>query len=144
MAERFVDPQQGRTLVPVSAQPHWSLMYTSVPVHTSCLFLPGMTNRSPFSSTYGYRNLKVCSLRRNVSYPTVTLAASYDRPGPDPRLLDPAGYAASPRRLRFAALCAYLSRQATLNPKPQILGRMTVSKSVLEAPTVSAHESITA
>jgi hypothetical protein len=28
----------------------------------------------------------------------------------DPRLLDPAGYAASPRRLRFAALCAYFSR----------------------------------
>ena len=31
-------------------------------------------------------------------------------PGPDPRLLDPAAYAASPNRLRFAALCAYFSR----------------------------------
>ena len=32
------------------------------------------------------------------------------RPGPAPRLLDPAAYAASPARRRFAALCAYFSR----------------------------------
>ena len=41
---------------------------------------------------------------------TVPAGKGIDWPGPDPRLLDPAAYAAAPSRLRFAALYAYFSR----------------------------------